>query len=42
MKELQKMKGNNWMTIADFEFLMEKKIFFYHNLCSLLIYGTNI
>jgi hypothetical protein len=41
MKELPKMKGYNWVTIADFEFFMEKKIFFYKNLCSLLIGGTN-
>jgi hypothetical protein len=41
LKELPKMKGNNWVTTADFEFFMEKKIFFYQNLCTLLISGTN-
>jgi hypothetical protein len=41
LKELPKMKGNNWVTIADFEFFREKKIFLYKILCSLLIGGTN-
>jgi hypothetical protein len=34
MKELPKMKGNNWVAIADFEFFMKKKIFLYKNLHS--------
>jgi hypothetical protein len=29
LKELQKMKGNNWVTIADFEFFKEKKKYFW-------------